>query len=274
MVGRCPEVEVLIRGERVPCVLDTGSQVTLFSQSLFKRCFGEAVMLGAEDLSWLTLRAANGLQIPYIGYAVLDFTIGGIEVPGRGIVIVKDDCMSTDYGLLGMNVMSECWETLFKQGHPRQAAFKSLFSPAARKAWEKAFTICQRIQVTPTQDMAQGVAKLERQAPILVPPESEMIVWAYVPQALGGEDCPVLVEDLPDGQGMEERSWRVARTLSWARGGKVPVRICNPNLSSVHLPQKQALAVVSRIDPLEVHGSKELVIKDTEPGVLEVDVRP
>lgn len=32
VVGRCPEVQVSIRERTVPCVLDTGSQVTLFSQ--------------------------------------------------------------------------------------------------------------------------------------------------------------------------------------------------------------------------------------------------
>lgn len=36
----------------------------------------------------LTLRAANGLEIPY---AVLDFKVAGVQIPGRGVVIVKDD---------------------------------------------------------------------------------------------------------------------------------------------------------------------------------------
>ncbi|XP_041961524.1 uncharacterized protein LOC121719808 [Alosa sapidissima] len=36
LVGESPEVEVLVQGRRVPCILDTGSQVTLFSQGLFQ----------------------------------------------------------------------------------------------------------------------------------------------------------------------------------------------------------------------------------------------
>lgn len=230
VVGRCPEVEVLIRGNKVPCVLDTGSQVTLFGQSFFQQHVGKEVLQGAEELQWLTLRAANGLQIPFVGYAVLDFTIGGIEVPGRGVVIVKDDCISAEYGLLGMNVISECWEGLFSKGHPGQEAFKSTVPPTARKAWEKAFTLCQQVRNTTPLDESGGVARLPRQAPVLVPPESEMVVWADVPPALGRFGCPVLIEDLADWT--EERGWRVARCIGWVRGGKVALRICNPHLAS------------------------------------------
>ena len=147
VVGRCPEVEVTIRGKKIPCLLDTGSQVTLFSHTLFQKYFGEEVLCDARDLPWLTLKAANGLKIPYVGYAVLDFIVGGLEIPARSVVIVQDACLNTEYGLLGMNVISECWEALFQKGHPGEVAFKSMVPPSAEKAWDKAFTLCRRVQV-------------------------------------------------------------------------------------------------------------------------------
>lgn len=124
MMGRCPEVEVLIRGRTMPRVLDTGSQVALFSQS-FQRHFGNEELQNAEDLQWLTLNAANGLRIPFVGYVVLDFNVGGIEFPGRAVLIVEDRCMSSDNGLLGMNVISECWESITRKKSLGKTAFKS-----------------------------------------------------------------------------------------------------------------------------------------------------
>ena len=126
LVGQCPEVELTIHGVKIPCVLDTGSQVTLFSYSLFQRCVAPELLQDPDRIPWLTLKAANGLRIPYIGYAVLDFAVGGIEVKDKGIVIVKDSCMGTEYGLLGMNVIKDCWEKLFLNGHPGEMAFKSI----------------------------------------------------------------------------------------------------------------------------------------------------
>ncbi|KAK7944632.1 hypothetical protein WMY93_000360 [Mugilogobius chulae] len=44
-----------------------GSQVTLLSQSLFEKHLGGTGVTGADWVPWLNLRAANGLNIPYIG---------------------------------------------------------------------------------------------------------------------------------------------------------------------------------------------------------------
>ena len=99
-----------------------------------------------------------------------------------------------------------------------------------------------------------------------------MIVWTDVSH--GSPDHLVLVENLPDDTGAEERGWRVARTLTWTRGGKVPVRICNPQLFPMLLPHRHALATVTSVDPSDVQGRNQLVLRDSTPGVVEVDVRP
>ena len=76
LVGESPEVEVLVQGKRIPCILDTGSQVTLFSQGLFQHHLQGTEMKEVGDIPWLTLKAANGLALPYVGYTVLDFEVG------------------------------------------------------------------------------------------------------------------------------------------------------------------------------------------------------
>lgn len=37
---------------------------------------------------------------------------------GKGVVIVQDDCINTEYDLLGMNVVVDCLEGIFQSGNP------------------------------------------------------------------------------------------------------------------------------------------------------------
>lgn len=62
MVGESPVLEVLAARRPVPCILDTGLQVTLFSQNLFTRCDGDARVKDATEILWLTPKMVNGLS--------------------------------------------------------------------------------------------------------------------------------------------------------------------------------------------------------------------
>lgn len=62
-------------------------------------------MQDLSDLRWLMLKAVNGLHIPYVSYAVNDFVVGGVKVPAKGVVIVKDDCLGADQVVIRMTVI-------------------------------------------------------------------------------------------------------------------------------------------------------------------------
>lgn len=76
-IGECPTVEVLAGGTNIPCILDTGSQVTLFSETFVKMHFKDLETEKGTKINWLKLKAANGLNIPYVGYIMLVFKVGG-----------------------------------------------------------------------------------------------------------------------------------------------------------------------------------------------------
>ena len=143
LIGQCPTIDVQVRGKKIRCLVDTGSQVTLFSESLCKELFNQQLQ-GAEA-PWLTLRGANGLNIPYIGYVVSDFQVRGITVLEKGVVIVRDHCLGTHRALLGRNVISACWEELFKT-QPTQT-----LQPTEGQQWEHIFADCRRIHAAKTQ---------------------------------------------------------------------------------------------------------------------------
>lgn len=207
-----------------------------------------------------------------MGYAVVDMTVGGVVLPEQGVIVVQDDCMDSERALLGMNVIFQCWEAVFQAGHPGRYAFRSSLSPFAGRAWEKAFAACRRMQIPSPLVPMQGTTKLHRQAPVSVPPESELIVWACVPPTMCTAETTVLVEDL-SGNLDGGREWRVARTISHVRGGKVPVRLYNPYPFPITLPQRQALATVSQIEPQEVQALTQLELQFTGPQEVEVGIR-
>uniref|UniRef100_A0A3B1JWV6 Gypsy retrotransposon integrase-like protein 1 n=1 Tax=Astyanax mexicanus TaxID=7994 RepID=A0A3B1JWV6_ASTMX len=68
-----------------------------------------------QSCHWLQLRAANGLDIPYIGYLELEVLLCNKVMPRCGILVVKDPpgASSTVPGVLGMNIISRCYHELF-----------------------------------------------------------------------------------------------------------------------------------------------------------------
>lgn len=74
LIGDCPYAEVSIRGDALTWLLDTGSQVPLMQHNLSTRKFPGCRVNNAP--SFVKLKAASGLKIPYIAYAVKDFETG------------------------------------------------------------------------------------------------------------------------------------------------------------------------------------------------------
>lgn len=83
-------------------LLDTGSQTTLIQHSVFTQHFPEYEV--KELPAMIKLKAANGLCIPCIGYATMDFDIEGHKINQRGVFVVEDEFSSNPL-VIGMNVI-------------------------------------------------------------------------------------------------------------------------------------------------------------------------
>ncbi|KAK7896034.1 hypothetical protein WMY93_021359 [Mugilogobius chulae] len=228
----------------------------------------ELQRMNSGKLKWLTLKAANGLAIPYVGYVMLDFDVAGVTVPDKGAIIVKDSCLGADKAILGMNVIFSCWESLFKGNHPGITAFKVSVSAAAYNHWERAFAVCSRVAHHETTDGKIGEARLPKNITVEVPPESEMVVWTHV---LGADRLPhgdVLVEATTEGS-----QWQVARTVCYYSGGKIPVRILNLNPYPITIPSRQTLASVFLLSAKQICNDQDVVLTATDKDTLEVDIR-
>lgn len=155
-------------------------------------------MTKAAETPWLVLRAANGLEIPYVGYVLVDCMVESIPVPGKAVIIVNDECLGPNKGILGMNIIEPVWSVLTQGNHPGLAAFKTSMSPAAGRVWDRVFTVCQRVTTRGLLPPYQGVAELSPQQPVITPPHSEMILWTQVSEGAANPSCSVLIEDFPN----------------------------------------------------------------------------
>ena len=59
----------------------------------------------------LTLRAAKGLDISYLGYLELDVEVDGVKIPRCGVLVLKDTPATANQrrevpGLLGTNLLA------------------------------------------------------------------------------------------------------------------------------------------------------------------------
>ncbi len=108
-VGKCPVSNLKINGVSAACLLDTGSQVSTVSECFFREhLFGEDKDM-LSTAGWLKITAANGLDIPYLGYLELEVETMGIVLPECGFLVVRDTLNSPLVpALIGMNIISRC----------------------------------------------------------------------------------------------------------------------------------------------------------------------
>lgn len=261
VVGQCPTVDVYVNATKIKCLVDTGSQVTLFSQSLCKELF-DAPQLQEAEVPWLTLRGANGLNIPYVGYVVVDFQVRGITIPGKGVVIVQDHCLGTHRALLGMNVISTCWEELFRTQ-------PSLTQPPTEdREWEAILADCQRIHASRAQWDHEDTGRVACRYALSIPAQSEALVWARLPARAYGPDNWVLVEPHSQCPAVE-----VAHCLATVRRGRVPVKVRNTKPYPVSLYRHQCLARVTPVGPQQVGEGGDVCFSQVDSGVVEVGIR-
>lgn len=89
-VGTCPQVDIKVLGVEVSCLLDTGSQVSTISESFFRQHLGGDDEDMLSTAGWLKLTAANGLDIPYLGYLELEIETMGRIIPNCSFLVVND----------------------------------------------------------------------------------------------------------------------------------------------------------------------------------------
>ena len=149
-------------------------------------------MKQGKDPLVFQLRAANGLDLPYTGYAIFDLELEGLKIPGRGVVIVKDE-HCTQPLIVGMNVVNAVWHALFKwPGRP------VLPCQQGRTLWKEAFATCRRVEAVTNEDGSLGYVWPDGKRPIRIPAQSEVMIWGRAGKGPNGTGYEALMEAVPD----------------------------------------------------------------------------
>ncbi|KAJ8003957.1 hypothetical protein DPEC_G00153790 [Dallia pectoralis] len=256
-------------GVKVKCLIDTGSMVTTVTESFFRQHFFSQGCRGLTDCGWLALRAANGLTIPYLGYFEIDVQALGKTIQRRGVLVVKDPVglMAVARkvavpGLLGMNVIKECYELLIPRDGPTMVPVSMA---QGDPGWRAAFEVCQFEQFVPTgaTDFVTNIVSFD------VPAGS--VCFVPVRGAQGGISSvfPVLVEGLGSNEGVLAGGLVVPSAVVQVRNGQLALPIINVGTVDVTLKPQTRLASVH---PVEVVGGKAASVVFERVGPREEHV--
>ena len=187
-----------------------------------------------QPCTWLRLRAANGLAIPYEGYIELDVTITGHVLPRMGILITSPEGTSDSGvpGLLGMNIIQHCYD-LFGGGvggvHPE---------PSWDREWRRVFSTCRTIQHLPA-DGRLGLARTTGGG-VHIAPGTVGWVPARCPH-LAGASWPAVLLEQPSDPSALPAGLVINRAILAVEAGVVWVPVANVGRLEAQVPGRTPL---------------------------------
>lgn len=261
LIGTCPTVTVSLGGVEVKCLLDTGSMVTTITESFFASHFKEKL----TSCHWLELHAANGVDIPYVGYLEVDIEVLGKVVPGRGILVVRDPPSKLPQpkvpGILGMNVIRECYNELFQQHGP--SLFELPFVTETFSPWLNAFQQCQRAQVE-GDGSKPGMVRIRGRRPVCIPAGTVKIIPTTCPQGRFGPSDSGLFEPLTVMRSIPA-GVIISPAVVTVHRGTAYVPVLNVGTKDAMLPPRTAVGVLSPADIVSLpEGVTEVVGSSSE----------
>ncbi|MGH0136981.1 UNVERIFIED_CONTAM: hypothetical protein FKN15_002385 [Acipenser sinensis] len=137
-------------------------------ESFFDQLFGYCGAQLQDPSTWLTLTAADGQTIPYVGCVEMD-----VQLSKCGIIIVKDRCLPRVPGLLSVNVIHSCWQSLFQDQMTIEGTPAFQANSMRQKAWKQALTFCSQEAHFADPDGVVGYVRVQKN--VHIPPKQEVL---------------------------------------------------------------------------------------------------
>ena len=111
LVGKRCVINCRLNGKQIGALWDTGAQVSIVSEHFLEQNFPDTNLRNIAELidCQLNVSAANGTQIPYIGWAEIQFELENNQAPIIVPFLVTKE--NIDLPLVGFNVIEECIKT-------------------------------------------------------------------------------------------------------------------------------------------------------------------
>lgn len=258
-VGTCPQVDIKVLGVEVSCLLDTGSQVSTISESFFRQHLGGDDEDMLTTAGWLKLTAANGLDIPYLGYLELEVETMGRKIPNCGFLVVKDPptVLHPVSCIIGMNIISQCRQLV-------QAEFDQSLEATLDTDWSNAF---QRMQISDIH--RSRVARVAGKSVVHVPAGSVATIMTKGWTVSSEKQRLWLIEPttlaLPGGV-------LVMPALVGSHNHTAPIQVLNLSCEDIWLHPRTRIGVVSEVTVMENDPASEVTFHRISANAEEISM--
>ncbi len=258
-VGTCPQVEIMVLGVEVSCLLDTGSQVSTISESFFRQHLGGDDEDMLSTTGWLKLTAANGLDIPYLGYLELEIETMGRKIPNCGFLVVKDPSPSSKAVscIVGMNIISRCRQIV-------QSEFEAPLQEGLETDWRNVFQHVQTCDVRKSR-----LARVAGRSVVHVPAASITMVMAkgWLVSAKGESQWLLEPTHLPLPGGL-----LVMPTVVSSHHNEGPVQVLNMSNEDVWLHPRTRIGVLLQVELVDNDPGHEVTFHRISANAEEISL--
>lgn len=247
-IGKCPVVEVVVGGHSAKCLLDTGAEVSTITEGFFRNHLLPRGQAMKDIAGWISVTAANGLPVPYLGYVECEMIILGQVFKEMGFLVTRDpvDPVMRQRklerpGIIGCNILRRVGTILASELGPRY--LESIRVNDSGPKWARVLSLFTQTR----EDLKQRHVKLAGRKPQLLPAESAVTVLAHVVKPVGL--CQLLVEPLDHGSsglphGVQTVCSVVSADQRCVRSGVIPVQVWNLNKEDIWLQPRSVLGSI------------------------------
>lgn len=250
-VGVCPEADVLVNGCYLRSLLDTGAMVSTVTESFYRK--NQSQMGELVDITkFLSISAANGGDIPYLGYIECKLEAMGQTFPGMGFLVVKDPAegqmkirKNMVPGVIGSNIFKNMVATTTKKDLPEN--------------WGNVLALYE--QVIALNEEYTSSLTIPRNRPQIVPAGSIKTIEAKIKPFEKGKTIDVIIEEnaeltLPNGL-------KVAPCIvSLTDSGIIPVQVCNYGTKDITLKSKTKIGDATGLKLLSTYQKVNTITEE------------
>ena len=214
VIAPCPTTVITISNTDIKCLIDTGSMVSTITESFYVKYLSTIPVIQEQ---FITLRAANGLDIPYVGYIETDIIVHGHAVKDRGILIVKDVSGREIPGLIGMNIISQCRDVFMSE-----------------------IPSISTIEAKTRVGEVKGFARISSNEDVCIPSNSVFFINAVGPHCKPGLKTTLCIEPIVNDMGVI-----AINCVCVSDRRTFPIQVMNPRDTDIWLKRNSRVARVS-----------------------------
>ena len=230
-----------------------------------------------DTTTWMKISAANGTNIPYVGYIELDVVLLGQQIPKVGFLVVKGSSNPDDFtekqrrpGIIGCNVLQRLHQKLNEE-------YGVIDYNSIPASWQDVLRLFDEYQspggspeVSDTaEDGRLGSVRVAGRRPVKIPAWSVKVISGTT-RVLNGDYC-ALVEQDKDFYSNLPNNVMLIRSYSPVQKGSVSVCLLNYGDEDVWLQPRLKLANVYQVEEIAMIGGDYMYQTDDHELVVTLE---